>query len=145
MTRRLISGDAMTLIEWDGSLAIGHERIDAQHRGLVFLINRLHALTSACTGQEDLKPVMLELYKYTLFHFGEEESLMAQAGYDGLTEHYAEHDAFVSRLDALAEKVRHGEDCLGNEIFHWLAGWLLDHIAVTDKRLADCLTALHKP
>ena len=128
----------MSLIQWDGSLAIGHAVIDGQHRSLVELINRLHTVYS-CGNGGDIRIVLLELYKYTLFHFGEEEALMAQIAYDESPLHKLEHERFVERLDALAVKAKAGDDCINAELFNWLIGWLLDHISVTDKRLGLAL------
>jgi hemerythrin-like metal-binding protein len=81
----------------------------------------------------------MALYKYTLFHFSEEEILMKQAGYKFREKHMREHAEFVRKLDALAGSVKASNDSIGMETFTWLVGWLLDHISVTDQKLADCL------
>lgn len=129
------------LLEWDGSLEIGHALIDAQHKSLVDLINRLHAGRATGMEEEGLRLVLMDLYKYTLFHFGQEESLMRQAGYPELAGHKAEHDAFVARLDQLAARARAGDEHLGADTFNWLVGWLLDHISLRDRKLSACLGA----
>lgn len=128
----------MSIIPWNSSLEIGHEKIDEQHKILVGIINKLHAASGTPKGQCDFRPIMVDLYKYTLYHFTEEEALMSNAHYTHRPLHKLEHDQFVQRLDVLAEKAKAGE-CIGNETFTWLVGWLLDHISVTDKKLADCL------
>ncbi len=129
----------MSILEWDGSLAIGHEKIDAQHKSLVELINDLHVAYVAGGGHSDLKPVLMALYKYTLFHFSEEEVLMRQAEYKFREEHMLAHSEFIRKLDALAGSVKASNDSIGMETFTWLVGWLLDHISVTDQKLAECL------
>lgn len=128
----------MSVIQWDSSLEIGHVKIDEQHKALVEIINRLHAASGGTSGQCDFKPTMMELYKYTMCHFMEEESLMSKASYPLRPMHKLEHDKFVQQLDILAEKAKAG-GCIGTETFTWLVGWLLDHISVTDKKLVDCL------
>ena len=128
----------MSIIQWDGSLAIGHAVIDGQHRGLIEVINRLHTVYS-CGNGDDIRIVLLELYKYTLFHFGEEESLMAQIGYVESPSHKQEHERFIERLDALAVKAKAGDACINAELFNWLVAWLLDHISVTDRMLGAAL------
>jgi len=128
----------MSVIQWDGSLAIGHAVIDGQHRSLIELINRLHTAYS-CGNGGDIRIVLLELYKYTLFHFGEEEALMAHIGYAEGSSHKREHEHFIERLDALAVKAKAAEDCINAELFNWLIAWLLDHISVTDMLLGAAL------
>ncbi|MBU1042359.1 MAG: bacteriohemerythrin [Proteobacteria bacterium] len=129
----------MPLFEWDGSLAIGHEAIDTQHKNLVVFVNQLHEACKNETGGSDSRSVLMSLYKYTMFHFSEEERLMKQANYAEYAAHKAEHDSFVGTLDALAEKFRHGQADIGKETFRWLVSWLIDHISVMDKRLVACL------
>ena len=127
------------LIEWDGSLDIGHELIDAQHRSLVDIINRLHMDRLSGAGREHIRAVLMDLYKYTLFHFGEEEGIMRAACYPAAVEHKAEHEAFIARLDTLASRLKTGDEQVAADTFNWLVGWLLDHITLMDRKLAVCL------
>ncbi|MDQ7836228.1 MAG: bacteriohemerythrin [Humidesulfovibrio sp.] len=129
----------MPLFEWDGSLALGHELIDAQHKSLVELVDQLHGACLDGAEGSDPRSVLMALYKYTMFHFSEEERLMKQANYAEYAEHKAEHDTFVSKLDALAVQAKQGRADIGQETLKWLVAWLLNHISVVDKRLAACL------
>lgn len=129
----------MSIIEWDGTLAIGHAKIDEQHKSLVGLINRLHAAQANPAGQGDIKLILMELYKYTLYHFNEEETLMGQIAYAHRQAHMLEHQRFVDRLDVLAAKAKAGDAPIQGEVFNWLIAWLLDHISVTDKQLVAAL------
>lgn len=129
----------MPLIQWDGSLSVRHEIIDAQHRGLITLINRLHDSSVAGKSQDEIKLFLLQLYKYSVFHFGAEEALMNVACYPDKAIHLAEHELFIQKLDSLTERVKAGELDISTETFFWLVDWLLDHIAVTDKKLIACL------
>jgi hemerythrin-like metal-binding protein len=127
------------LLEWNRDLDIGHERIDAQHRSLVGLLNRLHQDRLSGTGARGIRPVLAELHRYVLFHFGQEEALMHAAGYSRQAEHEAEHRQFADRLEALCARHLQGDEGVPAETFNWLAGWLLDHIAVQDRALGACL------
>lgn len=129
----------MSFIAWDGSLAIGHKVIDAQHESLVGLINRLHTAQSQGKAQQEIKLVLMELYKYTLFHFNEEEALMRGADYAFYAGHRAEHEKFICALDVLAEEAKAEDSHVSSETFTWLVGWLLDHISAVDRKLVACL------
>ena len=123
----------MGIILWDKSLEVGHEIIDTQHKALVKIINRLYDTKPNC---DEIYPVFMELYRYTLYHFNEEEAIMGGVDYTARNEHKLEHAKFVKTLDTLAEKAKSGEMHIATETFTWLVGWLLGHIAVFDKQLA---------
>ncbi len=77
----------------------------------------------------------MELYRYTSYHFGAEESLMCDIPFKMRFEHKAEHQKFIETLDMVTEKANAGNTEVGTETFNWLVGWLLEHISVTDKQL----------
>lgn len=126
-------------LEWNPDLDTGHEFIDAQHRSLVEMLNRLHQDRLAGTGSQGIGPVLAELRKYVLFHFGQEEGLMLSSGYGRMAAHVEEHRQFAARLEELHNRQLQGDEGVPAETFNWLAGWLLDHIAVQDKALSTCL------
>lgn len=126
-------------LEWNPDLEIGHEIIDSQHRSLVEMLNRLHQDRLAGTGAEGIRRVLSDLHKYVLFHFGQEEGLMLAEGYPNMAAHAAEHRQFAERLAVLCDRHMKGDEGVPADTFNWLAGWLLDHIAVQDKALVACL------
>lgn len=129
----------MPFISWDNSLAIGHDLIDSQHKGLFDLINRLFDVQQSGAGGQSVLEVLIDLYRYTATHFTEEEWLMARARCTDLARHKAEHDGFVRQLDALASRAKAGEEGVPLETMGWLVEWLVEHITVMDKRLSGCL------
>jgi len=129
----------MLIIEWDGSLEIGHQLIDEQHKNLVNIINRLHALKVSGGGLEGMRRLLMELYNYSLYHFKEEEALMDKMDRTLRDIHIQEHEQFILTLDEIAENVNSGDTSMGTPMLRWLVGWLLDHISVTDKQLVACL------
>ncbi len=129
----------MPIIAWDGSIAIGHAVIDEQHKTLVDIINKLHTAITDGSEKKDLQRIFMDLYRYSLYHFQEEDAIMNKSCYKLRREHQHEHESFVNELDALAAKVKNGDAQIGMEALNWLVGWLLNHISVTDKKLATCL------
>ena len=130
----------MAILEWDGSLAIGHDMIDAQHKILVGLINNLHASQATEREQKEIRRTLRELYDYTVYHFGEEEALMVQLPFAARHNHKLEHDKFIGDLNSITAKANTGEAHIGAETFNWLISWLLDHISVTDRQLIAALS-----
>ncbi|MDZ4160835.1 MAG: hemerythrin family protein [Burkholderiales bacterium] len=93
------------VLEWKEDYALGHPGIDAQHKELFELINQL----AVAQTPEQVKPVLMRLYKHTREHFELEEGLMRQAGYPGLAAHAGYHIALLTRLKALSQDVGKGQ------------------------------------
>jgi hemerythrin-like metal-binding protein len=132
----------MALITWGPMLAVGYKEIDDQHQKLVELVNRLNDAMHAGQGKEALQVVLNELVRYTQYHFGTEERLMAKHNYAMSAQHKAEHVKFVSDVSAFKKKFDSGNALISTEIMNFLRDWLSRHILQTDKKLAKALTAL---
>lgn len=128
----------MPLVKWDDSFVIGHDVIDAQHKKLFDMTESLYI--SIVDGDSvDIKSILLELYKYTIYHFNEEEALMRKMGYQDLSKHKSEHDAFIQDLDKIADKARHEDALVEVDALNWLVSWLVRHISMSDRNLVQCL------
>ncbi|MDE2369345.1 MAG: hemerythrin family protein [Burkholderiales bacterium] len=129
----------MALITWGPILTVGHKEIDEQHQKLVALVNQLNDAMHAGQGKEALQRVLAELVRYTQYHFGTEERLMAANKYPLSAEHKAEHVKFVADVGAFKKKFDAGNATLSVEIMNFLRDWLGKHILQTDKKLALAL------
>lgn len=130
----------MSIIQWRNDLCIGHDLIDAQHKRLFELTAKLYNIAIGSDDKSNLKPLLLELYKYTLFHFDEEEMVMRNHKFPRYADHKLEHEQFVATLDALALKAREDTSALDIEILNWLSSWLVTHISIKDKMIGQCLS-----
>jgi hemerythrin-like metal-binding protein len=61
--------------------------IDAQHQGLVRLINGLHGAMAAGHGKDAVGKILDEPVRYTQSHLTFEENLLRQRGYSKLAAH----------------------------------------------------------
>ncbi len=124
----------------------GVRQIDLQHQELVRLINqmeRAHAAGQSSTALDDILP---SLTTYALFHFGDEELLLAQVaeGTAYAEHHLKEHRNFVAEIQRLISSRASQSDAeLVEVLTRYLANWLLTHISGTDRVLARKL--LGKP
>ena len=117
------------LFPWKDAYSVGISRIDTQHKGLVRLINELHAAMLACRAKQVLYPIVDELVDYTLQHFAFEESMMRQLGYSALLEHQQLHQKITSQVYELRDKFRAGKITIPIEAVKAL---LSDHILSAD-------------
>jgi hemerythrin-like metal-binding protein len=124
----------VTGLEWMPALAVGNEVIDAQHRKLFELINRLGDSSRAGGARTEVAAVLDELGDYVRDHFGLEERLFAEKAYPAAKEHQAEHLAFVARVSAFRADFSSGKAKVDKEVLDFLKSWLTRHISMTDRK-----------
>lgn len=121
-------------VEWTEELSVGIEEIDAQHKILVGLINRLYDETIIHkAGAEVLNEILNELVEYTIIHFAVEESLFRIFDYPGIEVHTQHHNDLKSQVAELQKKLKSGEATLNKDLLIFLKTWLQQHILQEDK------------
>ena len=120
------------LIEWRDSHKLGNAEMDEQHQEL---FARVNLFLDAADTISQMK-YLIGLFKFTRLHFSHEEDLMRRANYPETSLHLDEHAELLDRLSAFADSVANNtfvKEFWGN----FLAGWLINHIASSDTKLAD--------
>ncbi len=118
------------LFEWEDKFSVGNEKIDKQHQYLFRLGNEIIK-----SDKSECKHYIMELFKYTKAHFGEEEGHMKEIGFTELEEHMEMHNALITDLSTVAEGYSGSE---GNivEVVGFLYNWLTAHILTEDMKYA---------
>lgn len=129
----------MAYFEWARDLVIDDGPIDADHRQLVDLVNRLHDATSQGQGQDIVGEILTALVDYTREHLQREEALMAQHGFANLEDHKVWHRAFVDQLTTLETRYQGGSIAVAALLSSVLRDWLSLHIRRSDKELREYL------
>ncbi|MFZ2726672.1 MAG: bacteriohemerythrin [Methylococcaceae bacterium] len=128
--------------EWTDELSVGIEEIDAQHKVLVGLVNRLYEETIAHQGNSAvLDEILNQLVEYTIIHFAVEESLFRIFDYPAAETHTHHHEDLKKQVLELQRKVKHGEATVNTELLLFLKRWLQNHIIVEDKLYGPFLIA----
>jgi hemerythrin len=129
-----------SLLVWNDSFLVNFEIIDNQHKGLVEMTNEL---VRGCERGNVIRDVLFiktlrKAVEYAQGHFSTEERYMQQVNYPDFAAHKKEHEAFVSevvkQLKAFEENRNDPAVLVG-----FLKDWLLNHIAVSDKKYAPYL------
>lgn len=133
----------MHIIKWSNDFALGIDEIDAQHMALVGMINALDASTHEAYSPEKMRRLLDELNAYVKDHFGFEERLMAGGGcsQELVTRHCGEHAYFRSVLRDLTADFENGRTSITVTLIEYLVHWLLHHIVVVDRAMAQQLNA----
>lgn len=126
----------MAFIQWDKSFSVGTTALDADHRRLIEILNRIHDAWQTDPSKVELDQLFDELLDYTDGHFNREESKLAARDYPGLASHQIQHDRL--RETVLAFRARHlagnTPDALTEDMTNFLKTWLMDHILVEDMK-----------
>lgn len=127
--------------EWSDAMSVGIAEIDEQHKILVGILNRLFSATVARENHEITIEILDTLVDYTNTHFGLEEKLLQDAGYNPVefAAHQYEHRIFIEKISAAANKHLVEGKSVSFEIISFLKRWLRDHILITDRKYASAL------
>jgi sirohydrochlorin cobaltochelatase len=133
----------LQIIEWTNDFALGIDEIDQQHRALVGMINALDASTHGDPRPETTSRMLEQLADYVRDHFALEERLMAGGGCtpELVARHCGEHAYFRSVLADLTKDFASGRSGITVSLIEYLVHWLLHHIVVVDRAMAQQLTA----
>lgn len=120
----------MAYLTWTSDLDTGIDVIDGQHRQIVNYINQLYDAQRG-HDREAVRSVIESTIDYTVSHFGFEEALMEDAGYEFSRPHAKVHELFIRRVSDFRLRFDAGED-VGAELHGLLARWLFGHIRNDD-------------
>ncbi len=123
----------MALLEWSDKLSVNIDEIDAQHKKLIELINRLNDAWKEDFKREDVRSVFMELIEYTKYHFTSEEKYMEKINYPGLEAHKKQHAAFVNKLKNLQAKCSYNSREVYTDLLSFLSNWIVVHIMHSDQ------------
>ncbi len=123
----------MAHIQWKDRYNINFREIDAQHRGLLDLVNELIDLVDSQDQSGQVARIFHSLADYALTHFSTEERYMEAANYPKLAQQRREHAFFINRLLELSHAYDPGEPQLVQETLEFLKHWYLEHIIRSDQ------------
>jgi len=125
----------MTAIEDFNARA--NDDTDREHQMQIDLLQRLCQALDAGKPASAIHPLLDELIDFSEAHFMSEELLMRMKSYDDYAEHQEDHVHMLEVLRGLATKNDAGQPALMEGAAHDVLGFIRQHIATRDKRLAD--------
>ncbi len=116
--------------EWDDKYSVGEERLDNQHKYLFQLSNKIQD-----ADKSEGKHYVMELFKYTKIHFGEEEDHLKDIGFTDLVRHMELHNKLITDLSTMVERYSGTQENI-DDLAVFLYKWLTDHILTKDMKYA---------
>ena len=131
------------IFPWNANFETGIDVVDAQHRTLVALLNRMAQQFIDGSTEVQTHQILGELADYAEHHFSTEEAVwLAAFGQDAhLHSHQQSHRAFFEHIAHLQAGQRPFQAVL-DDLFGYLSSWLAFHILDSDKRMAKAAQAV---
>lgn len=135
-------------VHWHADLNTGIRTIDRQHYEWFSRTNDLITMHQAGQSTQALDDLLPSLKTYVLFHFNEEERLLARVagGTECERQHVLQHREFAHDIEVWCQRRLTMTDTeIAEELGHYLEIWLIKHIAIADQELARLVHAHDKP
>jgi len=117
--------------------AKANEDTDREHEMQLELLQKLCLALDSGAMATTVHQILSDLIDYSEAHFMSEELLMRMKSYDDYEEHQGNHSHILEVLRDMAARNIAGEGSLLKQKAHDVTGFITQHIATRDKRLAD--------
>jgi len=129
----------MAPLEWKDSYSVGVAAVDHEHRELIELVNRMHAVLERGGDPDEVQRVFGDLFRAISAHFALEERFMREHGYDQATPHKADHERLLDRLRDIMDDYRGADDRAeagaADRLVAAVDAWFVNHFKTHDARL----------
>lgn len=142
--RGIQEGAPTTMGRWSPALLTGNPVVDAEHRELIALIDRLELVGNGPDGSGVVE-ALDELTDYVHVHFQMEEKLMRRERYPApaYEAHVAEHEVLRRKTEQFAREYDQGTLDSVDPIVAFLYDWFSHHIAQVDTAMAEHVRSNH--
>lgn len=127
----------MALMEWDESMSVGVEELDAQHQKLIALINEAYEAIQKHDTRL-VSTILSKMHDYAAEHFSTEERYMKESGYPELQQHKFYHTKFTTDVEDFLKNQFERTNL--SKIFVYLSRWLTQHIMEEDMKYSSYLS-----
>jgi hemerythrin len=127
------------LFNWGAAHEIYLPEIDAEHRAIFEAGQQVQQAIESGASPEQIKPLLEALMSCAEDHFRHEERLMQEARYSGFEWHKGQHDGVRRRMRHFVAALENGQADAPQLLLEYLAEWLDDHTALTDRMMGATL------
>ena len=131
----------MNQIIWKSEYSVGVKEIDLQHQHFIGLLNETYEAFEKPQPKEFVQNLIIRINDYAILHFGTEEKYFDKFNYEFSDEHKEQHKKLISDLEALTINFESNGVGVVPELVDFLDRWLLEHLAVYDRKYIPCFKA----
>ena len=118
---------------WSESYAIGLPDIDAQHRVILHLAERIQEQHEAGLSGDGLIPLFEEVQLFLQYHLATEEQMMQIYAYPDILSHKRDHAEVLCDLGDRIRRYLTGDLSL-NKVILFIVGWFVGHSTHVDRK-----------
>lgn len=122
---------------WSDSLLLGHAAIDDEHERFAELINRMQRASASGMAQ-----ALDAVLQHATLHFAAENKLMLTTQFPPRDCHLQEHEAVLSTLRGVQQRLDCGGVDVARRLADELAAWFPAHVQHLDSALSHWLCKL---
>ena len=114
------------LFVWDERYSVNNPELDGQHQQMFELGNSLDGKLSS----QEIRKIIMGLYKYIRHHFHFEERVMQEIEYPKINAHKKLHNDLIEKLDKASLKPFNSEQSVfafKKFIYEWINVHILNH------------------
>lgn len=127
--------------KWKEEYRTGIETIDNQHKHLLEIGSKIYDLADADDGldhYDEIMEILAELKDYTVYHFGYEEKLMEQFGYENYEPHKFQHFFVMKKISKFeSEDIDNKQKETILNLVQFIFDWITNHILKEDMMYRD--------
>jgi len=124
------------MFEWKTEYETGIDLIDLQHKKLFEIGRKGFELLNNYNDidkQAIIVDIILELKKYTIYHFSTEENYLRNINYKEFAKHINEHEEFIKKFNAIdLINDSKNQDSYLQEVVEFVYKWIDHHILSED-------------
>jgi hemerythrin-like metal-binding protein len=125
----------MQPFKWTKAHSVFLPQVDDEHRNLYRLAEELHQAVEAGARAPRIRTAMLALLDAIEEHFAHEERLMKSARCESYEWHKQQHDTARKKGKRFLADYMAGDRDVPENFLAFLAQWLRDHLALTDRMM----------
>lgn len=132
----------MEKIEWSEDFSVGVESIDAQHKTLIEMTNKLIDTPNVPSNSDTITELLNDMIKYATTHFVDEERWMSYHNYADFPAHQEQHMEFMKKTSEFCD-IEEGSvviDNFSDTVLRYLRDWWVNHILSEDMKLKPIAT-----
>lgn len=131
----------MGIIEWRDKFSVNVDEMDMHHKTLLGYLGDLQKQIAAGDGTVKAGGVIKSLSEYAVYHFKEEERLMAGVSHPELSTHIRQHDYFVEALGEMSRQYSQGA-LPEQSVVAFLRDWFINHVMQEDHKYGESMKLL---
>jgi hemerythrin-like metal-binding protein len=120
---------------WTEDLITGDKVLDADHRGLVVVIDAMIAALDGGASEGTVGMHLSNLIAYASGHFDREKSRVDQMRWGEAQAHIDDHNRLLTEAERIQKQIELGAPINLAEMYDFLRTWLGSHITTFDMRI----------